>query len=437
MIDDDIAILCTGDLHLGRRPSRIPERLDGPGFSPKAVWRETVQQAIDRDVDAVVVTGDVADRENRYFEAYGAFEDGAARLDEAEIPTITVAGNHDFDVLPRIVKDLDLENLHLLGENGTWERWSLEREGEPIVDFDGWSFPDEHVYESPFDEYDLADSEDKEDVPCIGVLHAELDSRGSQYGPIQSSELRNTTAIAWLLGHIHSPGIQIDSDPLALYPGSPQALDPGEPGEHGPWIVTVDSEGTIATEQLPLASVRYDQLEVDVSGASDPQAVTPLLSEEIHEYIQSTSTVGALDLFLARIRLTGRTSAHADLVDKRHSLQEQLGTKEGSVDVRIESIDIETQPEVDLEARAKGDDAVAYIANLLLELESEEPSDEYKHLIKDSLDAMRQTHRTSAYNVLRRETDIDRPNRDDAITALEQEARVLLDSLLNQKEAER
>ncbi len=119
IINDGIAILCTGDLHLGRHPSRIPERLDGPAFSPKAVWRETVQQAIDCDVDAVVVTGDVADRENRYFEAYGAFERGAVRLDKAEIPTTTIAGNHDFDVLPRIVRDLDLDNLHLLGENGT------------------------------------------------------------------------------------------------------------------------------------------------------------------------------------------------------------------------------------------------------------------------------------------------------------------------------
>lgn len=433
MSDDDITILCTGDLHLGRHPSRIPERLDGPAFSPKAVWRETVQRAIDRDVDAVVVTGDVADRENRYFEAYGAFEDGAIRLDEAEIPTITIAGNHDFDVLPRIVKDLDLENLHLLGENGTWERWALEREGDPIVNFDGWSFPDEHVYDSPFDEYDLPEG----DIPCIGVLHAELDSRGSQYAPVQSSELRNTHAIAWLLGHIHSPGIRIDSDPVTLYPGSPQALDPGESGRHGPWILTVDADGTIALEQIPLASVRYDQLEVDVTGVNDPQAVAPLLSDEIHNHIQSTSSVGALDLFLVRVRLTGRTNAHTALIEQRQTIREQLGTKTGSVDVRIESIDIETQPEVDLETRAEGDDAVAYVANLLLELENGAPSDEYEPLIKDSLDAMRQTHRTNAYNILRRESDIDQPNRDDAVSVLKREAQVLLDTLVNQKEAER
>ncbi|MFC7197728.1 hypothetical protein ACFQL4_28860 [Halosimplex aquaticum] len=41
-------------------------------MSPKAVWLSTVQEAIDRDVDVVVIAGDVVDQENRYFEAYGA-----------------------------------------------------------------------------------------------------------------------------------------------------------------------------------------------------------------------------------------------------------------------------------------------------------------------------------------------------------------------------
>jgi DNA repair exonuclease SbcCD nuclease subunit len=430
MIEDEIAILCTGDLHLGRHPSRIPERLDGPECSPKAVWRETVQQAIDRDVDAVVVTGDIADRENQYFEAYGAFEDGAIRLDEAEIPTITVAGNHDCDVFPRIVKDVDLDHLQLLGENGSWERWILERDGDPLVHFDGWSFPDEHVHESPLDEYDLPN----EDVPTIGVLHAELDSRGSQYAPVQSSELRDTYATAWLLGHIHSPGVPIESDPLALYPGSPQALDSGEPGAHGPWMLTVDSEGNTTIEHLPLSSIRYDHLKVDVSGANDPQAVTPMVTEQIQEHVQSISNVGQLELFLAHVQLTGRTEAHADLVDQRPRIREQLGTKIGSVDVRIGSINVETRPEVDLEARAQGDDAVAYLANLLLELETGERSDEHEPLVTDSLNAMRQTHSASAYNILRRESDIDQPNQDDALEMVERQARVLLDTLLNQKE---
>lgn len=75
-MSEEVSILCTSDIHIGRHPTRIPTDLDGPNFSPKAIWQSTVDEAIDRDVDAVVVTGDVVDRENRYFEAYGAFEEG-------------------------------------------------------------------------------------------------------------------------------------------------------------------------------------------------------------------------------------------------------------------------------------------------------------------------------------------------------------------------
>lgn len=389
-----------------------------------------VQEAIDRVVDAVVITGDIADRENRYFEAYGAFEDGAERLVDANIPIVAVSGNHDFDVLPRIIDGLDLDGLHFLGNDGSWDRWTLERDGESVAHFDGWSFPDEHVHTSPLDDYDLTETS----VPQIGVLHADLDERTSTYAPVQSNDLRNTPMTAWLLGHIHSPGVRIDADPLVLYPGSPQPLYPGEPEAHGPWLLTLDAAGTPTLEQLPLASVRYDQLEIDVTGADDPQAITPTLSDALSGHVNAINDVGALKLFLAHIRLTGRTDAHSALVDERQSIVEQLASKEGSVDIRINSIEVDTRPAIDLEARAQGEDAVASLAALLLDLESGDPSDEYDPLIADSLQTMRSAHDAGAYNVLRRETALDRPDRTDAIDMLAQEARMMLNTLIQQKE---
>ncbi|MFP8954919.1 metallophosphoesterase family protein [Natrialbaceae archaeon A-arb3/5] len=431
MVRDELMILCTGDIHLGRHSSRIPEELDGPEFSPTTVWRDIVREAIERDVDAVAVSGDVADRENKYFEAYGAFEDGAARLDDADIPIVAVAGNHDFDVFPRIARDLDLESLHLLGEGGTWDHWTLERDGQALVRFDGWSFPDEHVYESPLESYDLPDG----DVPQVGVLHADLGTRESPYAPVELADLRETSVTAWLLGHIHSPSVHNEFDPLVCYPGSPQALDPGEPGTHGPQLLSIDSNGQAAVEQLPLSTVCYDRLEIDVSGIEDPEGATPQISDRLREHVESMSGHGSLELVLPRIRLTGRTEAHADLVERSAAIREQLGTRTGSADIRIEAVEVDTRPAVDLEERAAGDDAVAAVAELLLELENGELSDENERLLEESLDAMRRAHNASAYTVLRRETDIDRPDRDDAMETLETQARLVLDTLLEQKEA--
>jgi len=132
MGDEGIQLLCAGDFHFGRHPTRIPDRLDGPEFSPRTVWQDIVRVAIEKGVDAVVLTGDIADRENRYFEAYGAFEAGVIDLEDAGIPVVMVAGNHDSEFLPRMVEDIGLDNLHLLGAGGTWERWSLEKNGATL-----------------------------------------------------------------------------------------------------------------------------------------------------------------------------------------------------------------------------------------------------------------------------------------------------------------
>ncbi|MWV38810.1 DNA repair exonuclease [Natrialba sp. INN-245] len=428
---DALELLCTGDLHLGRHPSRIPDDLDGPELSPKSVWLSTVQEAIDRDVDVVVIAGDIVDQENRYFEAYGAFEDGVARLDDQGIPVVVVAGNHDFDALPEMIDNFDFDTLQFLGRGGEWERWTLERDGEPLVHFDGWSFPAEHVYESPLDEYSPTQVND---IPQIGVLHADLNSRRSRYAPVQSSELRDTSVDAWLLGHIHSPGIQIDSRPLALYSGSPQPLDPGERRAHGPWTITISQNGDVRAEQVPLASIRYDQVEVDVSGTDGPQKVTSMISAGIKEHVRSELDTRSLELSLVRVRLTGRTDAHSALVDQHRSMERDLRFREGSVSVRIESIEVDTRPTIDLEAIAEGDNAAAYLANLLLEIEDGNSRGNYGDVIGDSLAAMRQAHSANAYNPLRRETELNDLNDADAIDHLEQQARVLLDTLLSQKE---
>jgi exonuclease SbcD len=431
MDNDTVQVLCTGDLHLGRHPTRIPERLDGSTFSPRSVWQAVVQEAIEQKVDAVVLTGDIADRENRYFEAYGAFEAGIIDLDNAGIPTITVAGNHDAEFLPRMVDDIDLERLHLVGRDATWERWTLEKDGTEVVHFDGWSFPQPHVSTSPLEEYDLPETDD---TPQIGVLHTDLDSPRSDYAPVSSSELKDTDMAGWLLGHIHVPGIRIESDPMTIYPGSPQALDPGERGVHGPWVISITPDGVIDTEKIPLGTVCYDEIDVDVSGSEDLQAVVPKISTAIDEYVQDYLRSGNTSAFLPRIRLKGRTPAHAELIDERQSLEEQLATKRGRIDIEIEAVSVDTRPDIDLEARAEGDGPVSYLAELLLALEEGQLEDQHHQLVDGAHDAMQRAYQGQAYNPLRREAGAESPEREAAVDTLQQEARRLLDTLLQQKE---
>lgn len=430
MAGQGCTLLCTGDVHLGRHPTRIPDHLDGPAFSPRSVWQDVVREAIEREVDAVVLTGDVADRENRYFEAYGAFEAGAIELDEADVPVVAVAGNHDSEFLPRMIEDVDLEGLHLLGAGGTWERWTLEVDGDAAVRFDGWSFPQPHVASSPLADYDLEPAAE----PQVGVLHADLGSPRSEYAPVTTSELRETGVACWLLGHLHEPGTRVESDPLALYPGSPQPLDPGERGVRGPWIVEVDAHGTVDVEQVPLASVCYDEVRVDASGAEDVQAVGSDASRALREHVQEHLEGRDVDAFLARLRLVGRTDAHGSLASAAERLREQLATRHGDTEVEVESVRVDTRPDVDLEALADGEGPVAYLAELLRALREGTASDEYGELIDAAHGAMRRAHGANAYDLLRREAGLEQPGRDDTLETLEREAELLLDALLRQKE---
>jgi len=431
-MNDDITLLCTGDLHLGRHPTRIPGAVDGTQFSPKAAWRSTVEEAIDRNVDGVLITGDVVDRENRFFEAYGPFEEGLGRLDEADIPVVVISGNHDFDVLPQLMDGLDFEQVQFIGEDGNWERTTIEKDGDPLLYVDGWSFPNEHVLQSPLEEYDRSSPSD---APLIGLAHADLDAPESEYAPVDSSELVDTPADAWLLGHIHKPQVHRSDDPFVIYPGSPQALDPGERGSHGPWLITTDASGSVNAAQIPLASLRYDTLEVDVGQADDWKDVPSIVSDRISEHVRGIVETGSLDLLLVRVTLTGRTAAHSRLIDKQGSIEQRLSFKKDSVPVRVEQIEIETRPEVDLEEISKGDSPAAYLADLLLALEQGEGDEEHRQLVNDAQDAMQRAHASSAYDELRRENKVERADETDAIETLERQAKLLLDELLEQKES--
>lgn len=428
MVGDSISILCTGDVHLGRHPTRIPSDLDGRQFSPTAVWQEIVETARRREIDLVALTGDVVDRENRYFEAYGAVEEGIQQLAAADIPTVAVAGNHDYDVFPRLVEELDVDALHLLGADGTWQRGSIELAGGRTIHLDGWSFPRSHVYESPLDAYDLEAAAE----PTLGLIHADVSATTSEYAPVELDSLLETDVDGWLLGHIHQSRVHNESDPFVCYPGSPQPLDPGERAGHGPWLLEVDESGSITAEQLPSASLRYDRLEIDVTGATDTKALPSLIREHLETEFADAAT-GTLELLLVRLTLTGRTEAHTEIHDRAETIVTDLGMKLDGTDVRIESIAADTQPAIDLPSLADGDSPAAYLAALLLSLE-EGDHEEYEDVLDDALDAMRETHQASAYRELRQEDFVESPTRQDAIEMVRTQARLLLDELQAQRE---
>ena len=352
-------------------PKMVPQKggLDGRDFSAAAGWNDIVKHALDEKVDLVLLAGDVVDWENRYFEAYGPLEKGVRRLVEAGIAVWAVAGNHDVEALPKLAKAMEGSGFRLLGRGGKWERAVLEQDGAAVLCVDGWSFRERFEKIPPLTSYV---GQRMAGVPSLVMLHGDLDQGKSVYAPVSRSDMTRIGADFWLLGHIHKP--MLDSLPGGapiLYPGSPMALDPGEAGVHGPWVLEVEGGNLQAPRQMPLSRMRYESIELDVSGKDDVDTfdtwILPELKRRTAELLADHRAARCLSL---RTVLTGRTPLHGLLPERASRLMDDLDLEVDGVPVRLDKMACDTLPDYDLVDLARGASPVALLARLLVDLES-------------------------------------------------------------------
>lgn len=424
-----ITLLCTGDLHIGRRPTRLHSTETAGNCSCAAMWDSIAETAIRRQVDAVVLTGDVVDRENRFFEAIGPLERGLNKLARAGIETFAVSGNHDFDVLPRLADTLDAEKFHLLGRDGTWETAELQSNGQPRVNFLGWSFPQEHVRTDPVDDLPALRSSD---VPTFALVHGDLDVPQSPYAPLASQKLKSHPIAAWLLGHVHVPQLVEDATGAAiLYPGSPQAMDPGETGVHGPWLIEIEAGARPRFSQLPLSRVCYDVVEIDLTDVKEKSEFQRQYIEALRKRLSElTENASSLEFVLWRVRLTGRTDCHGRLSEYVNEIDADFSLQIGNATGTVEKNIVDTRLAIDLEDLARGSDPPGTLAKLLLELESESDSGPAQALMQQALEAMDEAQQSHVYVAVADEP----PTKDEARQLLVQQGMTLLDSLIAQRE---
>ena len=421
-----VRILCTGDVHLGRRPTRIPQHLDARSLGPRHVWQAFVEKACGLRVDAVALTGDVVDKSNRFYEAFSALQSGVEQLLKNGIPVFAVSGNHDFDVLPRLADQIG--EFHLLGRDGRWEEAILERDGEKAARFVGWSFPERHVRSNPLADY----KPPSDDLPVIGLLHCECDAADSVYAPVPASELKAKAPSAWLLGHVHRPGPVAEGFPLILYPGSPQGLDPTETGAHGAWVVTVEKGAPPTAELLPLASLRWEADAIDVTGAESGEDLEGRILGKlraIHDRISSSNQ--RPDMVGCRLRLHGRTRLHRRMTEAFARVCQELRPVLDGIEYFVEKIEDGTQPDVRVEEIARSNDPAGLLARRLLLLERREPEAAYRRLIRGASEAIEQQRSRSAFAFVPGAGEA--PSEDTARSMLIKTGLSLLDHLLAQK----
>ena len=423
-------LLCVGDIHLGRQPSRLPagllEEFRASDLGPSAAWRRTVEYALEAEVDAVLLAGDVVEQEDDFYEAYRDLRHGVDRLAEAAIPVLAVSGNHDVQVLPRLADSVP--GFRLIGRGGRWELRDVSGRDGRRAHILGWSFPERRVTTSPFTGHELP-ALDERSGPVIGILHCDRDAAGSPYAPVSSSELAAVPVDAWLLGHVHEPDPLSPPRPIG-YLGSLTGLDPGETETHGPWLV--DCSGPeLVLEHLPLAPLRWEEVEITL----DPSAV----AEEVHGLV-----IAALDRLHERImenrfrpravgcrlRFTGRTSRRREF-ERVLMAEGPLHTfhARGNTLYFVHDWQMAALPSLDLDELARGADPPALIARKILVLRGPEDADR-----RALLEGARRRLRSLAGNRRFANRGLGPPTDEEIAALLEHAALGALDALLTQRD---
>ena len=427
-------LLGIGDIHLGRQPSRLaPELVEevparDPG--PAAAWRLAVDFALEAEVDAVLLAGDVVEQEDDFYEAFRDLRSGVERLAAAGVRVLAVSGNHDVQVLPRLADAVP--GVRLLGRGGCWEAEEVEGRDGRRASVLGWSFPEPRVRTSPLAAFALPDLTGQSgSVPVIGLLHCDRDAPGSPYAPVRSAELANAPVDAWLLGHIHAPDALRPPRPMG-YLGSLTGLDPGEPGARGPWLLEWDESGP-AIEHVPLAPLRWEEVEVEVpdGGLDEAEDVHGLVTAALDALLERLAAARHRPRAVGcRLRFTGRSRQGKAIEDTLAASDPQrLVHWRGDIACFVHDWRMAVLPAIDLDSLARGADPPALLARRILALRGADDG-ERRALIDGARRRLESGPHVRRFTALRPE-----PPPDEAIAALlERAALRALAGLLGQRD---
>lgn len=259
-----ISFIHGADLHLdspmiglSKFPDAIFKRLRESTFR---ALKNLTDAAIEREVDFVILAGDLFDGEDRSLKAQSRLRSEMLRLKSHGIPVFAVHGNHDH--LGGSWVQLEMpDNVHIFSSQV--EVKVLHTKSGTIVHLYGFSYPERHVLDRRVKEYRLADGADFH----IAILHG--NEEGSQehgnYAPFTLRELIEKRFDYWALGHIHKRSV-LSEDPTVVYPGNIQGRNRKETGAKGCYFVTMTPSDT-KLDFIETADVIWDHISVDVQDA--------------------------------------------------------------------------------------------------------------------------------------------------------------------------
>ena len=368
----------TADIHLDSPLCGLAAYQNAPVEALRTATRDAftrlVDEALDAQVDFMVIAGDLYDGNWKDFNTGHFFVREMGRLNQASIPVYLLYGNHDAE--SEMTKRLTFPpNVHVFDAR----KPVTHRIDALRVALHGRSFKEAATLENLAVDYPDA-------VPGwlnIGVLHTALegDAAHARYAPCSLAELVAKGYDYWALGHVHEHAV-LRREPWVVFPGNLQGRHIRETGPRGAVLVTADETGIVAVERLIVDVMRWERVDVDATPAADLDAVVALVGRAFDALL-----AGAVDTkpVSVRVTLTGRSAAHGELFGREAQLREEVlaqAVVRGGDRLWVEKLRVETTPALGPERIRERADAIADLQTLLEQVPLDE---EFMRSLADDL----------------------------------------------------
>ncbi len=295
----NFTFLHAADLHLdsplrGLEADAPVERIRG---ATRQALVNMVQLAKAEQVAFVLLAGDLYDGDWRDWRTGHFLVSQLAELKRAGIPVVAISGNHDAEAV--LTQTLPFPGTML----------PSKRPGTvcpiPGVAVHGQSFATRAVR----DRLALAYPTPLDDHFNIGLLHTACGStEHDDYAPCTEAELRAKGYDYWALGHVHQRA-ELSRTPWIVFPGNLQGRHIREEGSKGASLVRVEQGRVASVTHHALDVLRWQQVRVDVTGATDLQGVAGRVALLLDAAVMEAEG----RLLVVRIILEGVSSAHGAL----------------------------------------------------------------------------------------------------------------------------
>ncbi len=295
-----------------------------------------VDCALEKEVDFLLLAGDIYDSEERSIKANRFFKEQCEKLDEAGIGVYLIAGNHDPLEKKKELFELP-DNLVEFSAKQAESYEVLDENNQSLARIFGQSYQNKFETEKLYNHYQPQYTNNFN----IALLHTGLNPDGKKYVPASKVELTDNPGIDyWALGHIHQCQIIEESNPVIAYSGNLQGRDFGETGLKGALLVEVDSAYQPSYSFIPTSKVILKKIEIDLNQLDNlPQNMTELKkviidkAEELSEELPGTpEDLASYDNYfkkyfsgyLLRWVIKGRAEIHETIAQQPQEVANEL-----------------------------------------------------------------------------------------------------------------